>query len=217
MGDRWCARIERAKQKGGIVIDHLPLVSNRLPLRPVNITSDITHLVVSEQQLVCAMVERGLLSPAEAENVQSASGARNEPPSAASLARPSEHGPFAEGAALQYQKEITLRPETSIFFEHSIAAGLAQSAALERLASFCHVVIDQEDADMITADAKLYEQNLQLKRWVTDLLSHLSNGIDSGKYRTHLHPAPNLPQERTEIFRPEELCLYDAAHHAQKT
>ena len=217
MGERWCARLSKAKEAGGLMVDHFPLVSNCLPLRPVTLMPDIEPFVVSERQLVCAMAAAGLVSAVETESISKTFVTPEEHPARETTATGTTGTPTAPASAPGPHELFTLRQGMPVFFEHSVAGGLAQSVALERLGAFCRVFVDQDEIDGVESGIKGYDRNQCLKEWVTDLLAHVSRGIDSGKYRIHRHPAPTLPHESPHTFHPEELCLYDALHFGEAT
>lgn len=217
MGERWCARLEQAKQAGGVIVDYLPLRSNRLPVRPVTLPADLKPLVVSAQQVLRAMAASGLLSAVEAETAMLHLGNPNSSPQAGTPVRGTADTVAARKSSSTPEEALALRPGMQLRFAQSILTGLAQSVALERLAGLCQVVIDQDEADALDLAVKQHERNVRLKEWVTELLAHLSDGIGSGKYLIHQHPTPKLPHEPAHALNPEELCLYDAIHFGEAT
>jgi hypothetical protein len=215
MGINWCARAQRAKAVGGRVVEHFPLLSKTPPFRVVALPDNFKGIVVSESTLIRAMAASGLLSEAErdaalktwASNTESFGSPAPGAPGDGASSKPTDTPATAQ--------LLFLAREMPLFLEQSMAGQLAASGILERLSKFCRVVIDREETEALEAYCSQSDRDAELKKWVEDILSHVSGAIDTGKYRTHLHPAPRLAQERAEPLAPEELCLCDAIHFGQ--
>ncbi len=191
MGERWCALLEWIRARDGLLVEHFPLVSNSLPLRPVTLPHDDLKLVCAEQELTLAMAAAGLIPVAES----------SAPP---------------EGNDPATQTGPVLRAEMPVYLEHGIAAHLASSNVLDRLAAHCSVFIDAAEVHEMRSEVDLTGKNERLRVQIDQLLQRLSSGQGTGKYRSHFHPSPNVPDEHRPAVTPEELCLYDAIHFGEK-
>lgn len=187
MGKEWCDLLEWLRSQGGLLIEHIPLMSHTRPFQQVSLPANDLEVVCGEQQLLHAMAVAGLIP--------------DKPISPAN-------------AAIQLVIPI-LRAEMMVYLESGIAAHFAALGVLGDLAAFCCVFIGADEVTRLRAETDSAIKNDRLRSQIEALLQRISSGQNTGKYRTHLHPSPRTPEADIHETTPEELCLYDLIHFGQ--
>lgn len=191
MGKPWCALLEWCRTHEGVLVEHLPLMSNVLPLRPVSLPPEDRKLVCGERELRAAMAAAGLLPSSDSSSPPSVGDAQTPPPG------------------------LVVRAGMPVYLEHGIAALLAASNILDRLAAQCQVFIDAAEVLELRRELDCVGKDGRLRVRVEQLLQRLSAGQGTGKYVPHLHPSPGGLQAGRFAATPEELCLLDAIHFGE--
>lgn len=206
MGTRWCLKLNKAKAEAGALVVHFPLSSNALPPRPVTLSDTIRRFLFTVPDLILAMYESHVLSFNSVRDALAVLGVAVAP--TAPENRQSLIAAFAQSSILC--PGVALLPAMPLFFEGATLSQLAQCGVLEQLADFCRLQIDSSELDEIRNNLQIQEQNTRLRKWLEELLQHVSKSIDIGKYKVHARKPPDLPEERSQPFTTSEMCLFDA-------
>jgi tetratricopeptide (TPR) repeat protein len=191
MGGGWFALLRWIRERNGLLVEHFPLMSNELSQRPVELAPDDARLVCSPMELMRAMAAAGLVPGGESAGATEANRSSASP----------------SGLVLQAGMPVRLQA--------GIAAELASENVLSRLAAHCVVFIDAAEVLEMRRESDRSTSNEGLHAEIARLLQRVSSGQSEGKYRTHLHPSPKIPNEHEAVVTPEELCLYDAVHFGE--
>jgi tetratricopeptide (TPR) repeat protein len=175
LGDGWAQLAELALQEGGFVVDFLPLVTSVRQVQIEELPSDVRERVIGLRAVLAGLKETGALTSDQYELILDRQISINAEP---------ETEPPAPGAKL--------------FFSGTAIETFAALDLIDMITYRFQVLILRQEAQRLQQEVRASERREMLARWVANLIGHVNEGIQVGRY---------------EAISSEELAAVDAQGH----
>jgi hypothetical protein len=191
MGLDWCKILFQIRSQAGVFVDFLPLHSRIDVDKSIILPEPFDKTVVSAQQLLTAMEKAGWVSKSD----------KNR-------AVPLIEGPMLDG------NQIELRTGQAIHLSKDQAESLAYAGILRQLCEKARVTVGSSEVAQLNLQVLRARENTELKSDIQRLLTHLSSGIDRGKYQVHV--ASRIEPEMKAPLQPADRALFEAIDFGER-
>ena len=177
--DAWAPLAELALEEAGFLVDFLPLLT---PVRPVQLgelPTDIRDRVIGLRAVLNALEESGALT--------------------------SDRHTLILDQTLTRVEPVTPSPSSGakLYFSGTVIETFADLDLLDALTDHFQVFIERREIQRLQAEIRSSERRARVARWVADLIAHLNDAIQAGRYETISseklvtfdEPGPNLLEE----------------------
>ena len=159
LSDGWAPLAELAVREGGLVVDLLPLVTSVRPVQLEELPSDVRGRVIGIRAVLVALKETGALTSDQYELILDRQISINAEP---------ETAPPAPGAKL--------------YFSGTAIETCAALDLIDMITYRFQVLIVRQEAERLQQEVRASERREMLARWVANLIGHVREGIQVGRY-----------------------------------
>jgi hypothetical protein len=158
---RWLGAAEHAISHDGYLVDFLPIPAEPSPIEADSLPEDIQRHLVGPGAVLRTLYDYGPLTKQEYQAILD------------------ERLPSIRGESLT----IVPAPGSALFFRGTAIEVLASIQALPHLVLKFRVFVEAEEVDRLKAELAAYDRHAESARWVKSLITHVSDGIQSGSYQ----------------------------------